>query len=146
MLKIKRFGELTTDELYRILQVREEIFVLEQKCFYQDLDDIDCVSLHVFEEDNGVIGGYLRAYQKDEKTVQIGRVLIRQRGMGRGKKLMENGIAAVRERMKPEKICIEAQEHATGFYEKLGFRVASDVFMDAGIPHVAMELEGFEKA
>ncbi len=141
MLKIKRFDELTTDELYRILQVREEIFVLEQKCFYQDVDDIDRVSLHVFEEDNGVIGGYLRAYQKDEKTVQIGRVLIRQRGLGLGKKLMEDGIDAVCERMRPERICIEAQEYAIGFYEKLGFCVTSDVFMDAGIPHVAMELE-----
>lgn len=74
-LKSKFFDTLTTKELYEILKARAEIFVVEQNCVYQDMDDKDYSSLHVFYEDNGRIVAYLRAFFKDEDTVQIGRVL-----------------------------------------------------------------------
>lgn len=73
----KYFTELTTTELYEILKARAEIFVVEQNCIYQDLDDIDYRSLHIFYEDNDKVIAYLRAFEKDSdaKTIQIGRVL-----------------------------------------------------------------------
>ncbi len=79
---VKSFDELTTVELYEILKARAAIFVVEQNCVYQDLDDVDYQSLHVFyQEDNRVLA-YLRAFYKEKGVVQIGRVLTMQRGNG----------------------------------------------------------------
>lgn len=138
--KVKFFQELTTMELYGILQSRAEIFVLEQQCVYQDVDGKDIESLHVFFEDNGRVVAYLRAFRKDAATVQMGRVLTLTHGKGLGGTLLREGIAAVCEKFCPERIFIEAQCYATGFYEKAGFRTISEEFLEDGIPHVEMEL------
>ena len=74
----KYFDELTTKELYEILKARAEIFVVEQNCVYQDLDDLDYRSLHIFCEEDGEVTAYLRAFFKAPDTVQMGRVLTRQ--------------------------------------------------------------------
>lgn len=137
-LKVKRFEELTTKELYEILKVRSEIFVVEQNCVYQDLDGKDYESLHVFYEENGEVTAYLRAFQKEETIVQIGRVLTVQHGKGLGGRLLKDGIREVWKRMNPEKIYIEAQSYAVGFYEREGFRVCSEEFLEDGIPHKQM--------
>lgn len=139
----KNFNELTTTELYEILKARAEIFIMEQQVKYQDMDDIDYKSLHCFfMEDNKVVA-YLRAfYNDDEKTVvQIGRVLTLKHGNGVGRDLLEKSIVVIKERMKCKKIYMHAQKHAIGFYEKFGFKVTSDEFMEEGIVHNAMELE-----
>ncbi len=137
----KFFDELTTGELYEILKVRAEIFVVEQKIVYQDLDDRDYDSLHFFYEEDGKVVAYLRAFDKDKETVQIGRVLTLRHGMGLGGQLLHEGIAQIKERMKPGRIYVEAQSYAIGFYEKEGFKVCSDEFLEEGIPHVQMILE-----
>lgn len=139
-LVIKKFEELTTAELYEILKVRSAVFVVEQKCAYQDLDDLDDKSLHVFYEENRKILAYLRAFYKEKDVVQIGRVLTMRRGTGLGKKILREGIAQVKDRMPCRSIYIEAQSYATGFYEREGFRIVSDEFLEDGIPHVKMEL------
>lgn len=139
-MKTKFFQELTTRELYEILKVRSEIFVLEQKCLYQDMDDKDYDSLHIFYENEGRIEAYLRAFLKEDGVVQMGRVLTRHHGMGLGGKLLKTGIAQVRERYSPRQIYIEAQCYAIGYYEKEGFRVCSEEFLEDGIPHVQMIL------
>ncbi len=142
-LVIKEFNKLTTKELYELLKARTEIFVVEQNCVYQDLDDIDYNSLHIFyEKDNKVIA-YLRAFPKkgELNTIQIGRVLTLEHGTGLGRKLMETSIQAIKEKTNGTKIFMEAQKYATAFYEKFGFKVISDEFLEDGIPHVAMELE-----
>lgn len=141
-LTTKHFTELTTTELYEILKSRAEIFVVEQNCVYQDLDDIDYRSLHIFYECDGKIIAYLRAFEKDSaaKIIQMGRVLTLTHGTGLGGKLLKEGISQIKEKLNPSSIYIEAQCYATGFYEKEGFVISSDEFLEDGIPHVEMIL------
>lgn len=140
-IQAKYFKELTTTELYEILKARAAIFVVEQNCVYQDLDDIDYRSLHIFYQNDQKISAYLRAFVKDNDVVQLGRVLTIEHGKGLGGKILHNGIRIVKEKMHPKKIYIEAQCYATGYYEREGFRICSDEFLEDGIPHVGMELE-----
>ncbi len=144
-LIVKAFSELTTAELYEILKARAEIFIMEQNINYQDMDDIDYRSLHCFYmEDNKVIA-YLRAFYKNEDrlVVKVGRVLTLEHGIGLGRKLLEEGLPAIKRHFDCNKIYIEAQKHAIGFYEKFGFKVTSEEFMEEGIIHVAMELNNW---
>lgn len=122
-LKVKTFKELTTGELYEILKSRAEIFVVEQNCIYQDLDDIDYKSIHVFyQNEEGRVTAYLRLfYNENINMVQMGRVLTLRHGAGFGKKILQEGIKIAEIRMQAEKIYIEAQKYATGFYEQFGF-------------------------
>lgn len=136
----KFFDELTAVELYELLKARAEIFVVEQNCVYQDLDDKDYNSLHVFCEKEGKVLAYLRAYQKENDVVQVGRVLTIEHGKGLGGKLLRAGIDFIKEKYHPRKIFIEAQCYATGYYEREGFSVCSEEFLEVGIPHVQMEL------
>ena len=139
---VKQFEELTTIELYEILKLRSEIFVVEQNCVYQDLDDIDYQSLHIFCEENHNVLAYLRIYPKRGETdvVQIGRVVTLKHRTGIGSALMEKGIQTIKDTMNYKKIYIVAQKQAIGFYKKFGFIVTSDEFLEDGILHVAMEL------
>lgn len=140
-IKAKYFNELTTMELYELLKVRSEIFVVEQNCIYQDLDDIDYNALHIFiEEDNKIIA-YLRAFKKDKDIIQLGRVLTRKHGLGTGKKLMLEALPIIKEKLHPKKIYIEAQKYAEDFYKKYDFTTKSKEFLEDGIPHVIMELD-----
>lgn len=140
-LKVKYFGELSTRELYKILRARAEVFVVEQNCVYQDLDGKDYESLHVFFDSDKGVTAYMRAFFKDENTVQMGKVLTVEHGTGLGGELLRAGIEAVRARMKPARIYIEAQCYAVGFYEREGFRICSEEFLEDGIPHVQMILD-----
>ena len=134
----KFFGELTTEELYEILKVRTKIFVVEQNCPYLDPDGMDYQSLHVFYEENGQVLAYLRAFRKDEEMVQMGRVLSAEHGKGYGRKILTEGLNQIRQKMNPKRIYIEAQCYATRFYEREGFRICSEEFLEDGIPHVGM--------
>ena len=142
-LVAKYFEELTTKELYEILRSRAEIFVVEQDCVYQDLDGIDYRSLHVYYENDGVIEAYLRAFEKENEpdVIQMGRVLTLEHGKGLGGRILKDGIEQVKEKMNPKIIFIEAQCYATGFYEREGFKICSEEFLEDGIPHVQMVLE-----
>ena len=137
----KYFEELSLTELYKLLQARAEIFVVEQNCVYQDLDDIDLRSLHVFYESEGKILAYLRAFEKEDGVVQMGRVLTVSHGTGLGGMLLKAGIREIQEKLNPKRIYIEAQCYATGYYEREGFQICSDPFLEDGIPHVQMILE-----
>lgn len=143
-LTVKSFDELSTVELYEILKVRAAVFVVEQNCVYQDADDTDYRSLHLFYMDGEAreIAAYLRLFRKEDEpgTVQMGRVLTVRRGTGLGGILLKDGIRAARERMNARKIVLEAQCYAAGFYEREGFRKCSGEFLEDGIPHVRMEL------
>ena len=139
----KNFDELTTTELYEILKARAAIFAVEQQIIYQDMDDVDYKSLHCFLWEDNKVAAYLRAYCKDDNTerIQVGRVLTLQHGMGLGKRLLEESIPVIRDGLKCKAICIDAQVHAIGFYEKFGFKVTSGEFLEEGILHAAMELD-----
>ena len=139
-LHIKTFEQLSSTELYEILKARSAVFVVEQTCPYQDIDGGDYESLHVYLEE-GKILAYLRCYEQDEHTARIGRVLTKERGKGLGRPLMEAGIQAVREHYKANSVYIEAQCYAIGFYNKFGFEVCGEEFLEDGIPHVPMTLD-----
>lgn len=138
----KRFDELTTVELYEILKSRAEIFLLEQRIVCQDLDDVDYKSLHCFLFDKGRVAAYLRAFPNDEKKDEatVGRVLSLQHKKGLGTELVNRSINEIRSHFSCEKIMVHAQTHAIGFYERFGFKVVSEEFMEEGVPHVTMEL------
>lgn len=114
----KRFADLTADELYRILQARCAVFVVEQKCAYQDLDGIDRQALHVWLADEGQILAYLRIFAAPDlaDAVQIGRVLTAVRGKGLGAKILQAGIAAIPDFFTDvQTIRLEAQCYAIAF-------------------------------
>ena len=140
-LHIKTFEQLSSTELYEILKARSAVFVVEQTCPYQDIDGGDYESLHVYLEEEGKLLAYLRCYEQDEHTARIGRVLTMERGKGLGRPLMEAGIQAVREHYKANSVYIEAQCYAIGFYNKFGFEVCGEEFLEDGIPHVPMTLD-----
>jgi len=135
---IKSFNELTTSELFEILRVRCAVFIVEQNCPYQDIDEIDRRALHVFLRDGEEIAAYLRIFEKDAQRVQIGRVLTTRRGKGYGAAVMRAGLDALQSYFTQPEIYLEAQTYAVGFYEKFGFSVCSDEFLEDGIPHVEM--------
>ncbi|MBQ4344038.1 MAG: GNAT family N-acetyltransferase [Erysipelotrichaceae bacterium] len=137
---IKSFYELNIDELYEILKLRAEVFIIEQNCIYPDIDDKDKRSLHVFLKEQDEIVAYLRVIEKgisfDE--VSIGRVIAKYRRQGLGTLILKAGIQAAKEIYQAEKIIIEAQTYAKTFYEKQGFIQTSDEFLEDGIPHIQM--------
>lgn len=136
----KFFHELTTIELYELLKARSEIFVVEQNCIYQDMDDKDYDSIHVFYQESGKVVAYLRAFLKEKDVVQLGRVLTVEHGTGLGGNLLRAGLDKIKEIYHPKKIFIEAQCYAIGYYEREGFQICSEEFLEDGIPHVQMEL------
>ena len=138
----KYFSDLSLEELYGILKVRAEVFVIGQKCLYIDPDGKDLDSVQVFASSEGRIIACLRIFRKEKDVLQIGRVAViePQRGKGIGLRMMQEAIRFVSEHLQEKKIYLEAQTYAIGFYEKLGFYTVSDEFLDEGIPHKGMEL------
>ena len=140
VLHKKSFQELTTDELYELLRVRSEVFVVEQNCVYQDMDGDDQKSIHLWLTVNGKVVALARVCPAGThmKEISIGRVITTERGKGYGKKIMLQAIEAATEHFGATLIDIEAQEYAKGFYESVGFRQSSETFMLDGIPHIKM--------
>ena len=136
----KTFQELTTDELYELLRVRSEVFVVEQNCVYQDMDGDDRNSIHLWltEADRVVALARVCPAGTHMKEISIGRVITTERGKGYGKRIMLHAIDAAIEHFGATVIDIEAQEYAKGFYENVGFRQSSETFMLDGIPHIKM--------
>ena len=140
ILHKKTFGELTTDELYELLRVRSEVFVVEQNCVYQDMDGDDQDSIHLWLTNGERVVALARVCPAGThmQEVSIGRVITTDRGKGYGKQIMLHAIDAAIEHFDAKRIDIEAQEYARGFYESVGFRQSSDTFMLDGIPHLRM--------
>ena len=140
ILHKKTFSELTVDELYELLRIRSEVFVVEQDCVYQDMDGDDQVSLHLWLTEGDKVVALCRVCPAGThmQEISIGRVITTERGKGYGKQIMREGIAAAREHFGALVIDIEAQEYAKGFYEQVGFRQSSEIFMLDGIPHIKM--------
>ena len=139
----KRFAELTTDELYRLLQLRVSVFVVEQNCPYMEPDGLDQDAIHVWLEDEGQILAYLRVMDKgvESEYASIGRVIAVKRRCGLGSQILAEGVRAAREFFQADNIYLEAQIYAKGLYEKQGFRRISEEFLLDGIPHIKMLLD-----
>ena len=142
-LSAKRFDELTNSELYDILKLRVNTFVVEQNCPYPELDDKDQDALHVFLRDEEGIQAYLRIMGRgvSSEYVSIGRVVAVKRRCGFGSRVLEEGMRLAKERFGAEKIYLEAQTYARTLYEKHGFRQISEEFLEDGIPHIKMIAE-----
>lgn len=140
---IKHFNELTANELYNILKLRAAVFVVEQNCPYQDLDDYDLDCYHVWLEDENGIAAYMRVLDKGRfpDSVSLGRVISARRRCGIGTHLMKIGIQVAQEKYCAERLMIGAQCYAKPFYEGVGFRQVSEQYMEDGIPHIYMELK-----
>lgn len=139
---IKRFEELTTIELYEILRVRAEVFVVEQTCIYQDLDEKDKKAFHLFCEEDGQITAYLRILDKGVSypEISIGRVLTAEnsRRKGLGREMMQKAICFISDELLKKKIRISGQLYLKDFYESLGFKTVSEVYLEDDIPHIEM--------
>lgn len=140
---VKKYEELTLDELYDIIKLRINVFVVEQNCPYYELDDKDKGAYHVFCVENGQMIAYLRVLDKGVSfdEVSLGRVISIKRRCGLGTELLKAGIHTAVEKYGADSIKIEAQTYAKGFYEGVGFIRVSDEFIEDGIPHILMRLD-----
>ena len=140
ILHKKTFEELTTDELYELLRVRSETFVVGQNCVYQDLDYDDKKAIHLWLTvyDKLVAMARLCPAGTHLPEISIGRVIATERGKGYGKQIMLHAINAAVELLDAKYIEIQAQEYAKGFYESVGFRQTSDIYILENIPHINM--------
>jgi len=139
---IRNFDELSGIELYKILQLRSEIFVVEQNCVYNDLDGLDPEAFHLYASENDAIIGYVRLSKPGARfdTASIGRVVthMNYRRKGISTLLMEKAINHIENDWGESVISLSAQKYLRKFYESLGFIVISDVYLEDGIPHYKM--------
>lgn len=140
---VKSFQELSVDELYEILRLRAEVFVVEQNCVYQDLDEVDKHAYHVYLKDEDKILAYLRVVDKGKRLdeVSVGRVISLKRRCGLGGAVMREGIKVAKEKFGAKKIMVGAQCYAVPFYESVGFWRISGEYLEDGISHVYMIYE-----
>lgn len=139
-VRIKSFEDLTNRELYEILKLRVDIFVVEQECPYPEIDGKDYNAFHIYLENQGEILAYARVY-KEKDEIHIGRVIAKERRKGYATLILKEAIRAAREKYQARKIHIEAQTYAKKLYEKVGFEEVSEAFLLDGIEHVKMVLE-----
>lgn len=139
----KYFSELNTTELYEILQLRSEVFVVEQVCVYQDIDFKDQKSLHIIGYKNNKIVAYTRIFKPGDyfDNASIGRVLVvaSERKYGLGHELMKASITAIKKHFKVTKITVSAQKYLKKFYETHLFTQIGEEYLEDGIPHIRMD-------
>lgn len=140
-LVVKHFKELSLEELVDIYKLRVSVFVVEQKCPYQEIDDADKVAYHIWLQDENGIQAYARVLPQGTAfpSAAIGRVIAVKRRCGLGSKIVEAAVQTAKEKFRADKITIEAQVYARSLYEKAGFRQTSEEFLEDGIPHIQMQ-------
>jgi len=140
----KKFEALSVVELYQILRLRFEIFVVEQNCVYQDLDNKDQKALHLFGEYDGKIIAYSRLFKAGDyfDCSSIGRVVVDEnyRDKKFGHELIKQGIFEIRNHFNEDNITISAQLYLKKFYESLGFIQTSEMYLEDDIPHIEMKI------
>ncbi len=139
---VRKFNELSTTELYSILQLRSAVFVVEQQCIYQDMDGYDMKALHIMGYRDKEVIAYTRIFRPGEYAdkASISRVLVNhsERDKGYGREIMKAAIAAVNEHFKTTSIELSAQTYLKKFYTSLGFRETGVEYLEDGIPHTRM--------
>ena len=141
--KIKPFNELSTPELYDLLKLRIEVFVVEQNCVYQDIDNKDQKALHVLGYYNNELAAYCRLFDAGDyfANASIGRVIVAQkfRDQKWGNNLMIEAIAGVQKYFGKNQITISAQLYLQKFYESHGFVKTSEMYLEDDIEHIEMK-------
>lgn len=138
----KKFHDLSIDDLYEIIRLRIEVFVVEQDCPYQDCDGKDKAAIHIFLKEEGQVIAYSRIFPKgayfDEAA--IGRIVVKKayRNRGIAGLMIKHAIECIKEHFGDTRIRISAQAHLEKFYHSLGFRKASGIYLEDNIPHIKM--------
>ena len=139
------YKELSADQLYEILRLRAEIFVVEQNCAYQDIDQKDQKAIHLTGEINKKIIAYTRIFKKGDyfNNSSIGRVLVKKdyRKKDYGKVIMKKSIEIIKTDPEEEEIELSAQKYLTEFYSELGFKKTGKEYLEDNIPHIKMILK-----
>ena len=139
---IKTFSELTTEELYQILRLRSEVFVVEQDCVYQDIDNKDQISYHVLGLKENELVAYSRIFDSGDyfSKPSIGRILVKEseRKFNYGHQLVDTSIQFILDNFKEKDILISAQTYLLKFYNSHGFIQEGKEYLEDGIPHVKM--------
>ena len=143
--KIKPFNTLSAQEVYSFLKLRSEVFVVEQNCVFLDIDGKDSIALHLIGEYDKKVVAYARLFKAGDyyKNASIGRVVIdaKYRDKKWGNDLMEQAIYVILQHFNQTKITIGAQLYLQKFYEKHGFVVTSEVYLEDDIDHIEMKRE-----
>lgn len=141
-IQIKKFDELSINQLYDLLQLRSQVFVVEQDCVYQDIDSKDQKALHVLGFKNNKIVAYTRIFKPGDyfNEASIGRVVVaeNERKFKYGYQIMETSINAISAHFNTTTIIISAQTYLKKFYNNLGFIKTGDEYLEDGIPHIKM--------
>ena len=141
-IKTKHFNQLNIYELYYLLQLRSEVFVVEQDCVYQDIDDKDQTALHVLGFKGSKIVAYTRIFKPGDyfKEASIGRVVVakNERQHKYGYDIMKASIQVINDMFNENTIRISAQCYLQSFYNNLGFKAVGEEYLEDGIPHMAM--------
>ena len=141
-IEVRKFSELNPQQLYDILQLRSEVFVVEQDCVYQDIDGKDTDALHVIGWKNETIVAYSRCFQPgyyfDEAA--IGRVVVKasERKQGYGHEIMKASACAIQGYFRTSRIKLSAQQYLIKFYQSHGYKTTGEGYLEDGIPHIAM--------
>lgn len=140
----KEFKELTLQELYSIIQVRERVFIVEQELSYVDCDNYDQKAWHLMGIQDGHLVAYLRAFPPEVKFMEtsFGRVLVvaEARRVGTGKQLTTIGLKKIKETFGDKAVRISAQAYLEKFYQGFGFKTVSEEYLEENIPHLQMLL------
>ncbi len=141
-IQTKSFDELSKSELYQLLQLRSEVFVVEQECAYQDVDGMDQEALHVLGTDDNELVCYTRIFPPGiyDEYARIGRVVVRNthRNQGLGIEIMNATMAVIKSNYGTTGMSLSAQTYLVKFYEDMGFHKTGKEYLEDGIPHVLM--------
>ncbi|MBS7578145.1 MULTISPECIES: GNAT family N-acetyltransferase [unclassified Enterococcus] len=140
---IKTTEQLTPSELINLLKERTKVFVVEQNCPYQEVDDKDISAIHVFFKNKNQILAYARIVPFNQEYMSIGRVLVvkEYRQLKLGRKLFATAMDEVTKRFPKKRVKIQAQSYLEAFYASFGFKAVSDSYLEDGIPHLDMILQ-----
>lgn len=140
--KIKSFEKLSTKELYEILKIRQEVFIVEQTCYYLDADGYDERALHIWAEKEDKVVAYCRIFPQGIKysETSVGRVLTNPefRNLELGKTLMKFALETINTRFKTKECRISAQDYLLKFYKNFGFTDTGKKYLEDNIPHTEM--------
>ena len=139
------YQQLSKEKLYQIIRLRLEVFVLEQNCIYQDLDNKDQKAIHLVGEEEGKVIAYTRLFKKGDyfENASIGRVIVKKESRKKdyGKKIMQKSIEELKNEHNEENIEISAQKYLIKFYDDLGFKKTGEEYLEDNIPHIKMVLK-----
>ena len=137
-----QFSTISKEQLYDVLNLRQRVFIIEQDCFYEDIDYFDQKAHHLLVYCNKSLIGYARVFPPGikYKSSSIGRIVVdkKYRGESFGKKITQEAIIFLKDKFINSDVCISAQFRLVNFYENLGFETVGEVYLEDGIDHIKM--------